>query len=222
MQIVETTDTCKIYGVNHTADNSIIWQQKAGTPYVLVCILKGDVPDENQLRSILEREEQNIKPDALYTFDGGSIKLCTADHNNTMYRIDQTGVTAGAFAADLKDGELILYGYGKTGIFMNNFCTIRTNVDVSCKKQTFVVKSGGFLGFGKKTVNKQYYEVMVTSRGVYNDGDIYYEINGYKYPIPVSAIGKNFYLDVIENQSVHFGKSKYSTVNLSVPQTYKI
>lgn len=224
MQIVRTTDTCKIYGVNHTADNGIVWEQKIGTPYVLVCILEGAAPNEEEFRAILEREEANIRPDYTHTFNGGSIKLRTIEYDNRIYQINQTGVTAGAFAADLQNGELILYGYGPTDRFLdNNFCTIRTNVDILCNKYTSVTKSGGFLGIiGSKKIEKYYYEVCVNSRGIYYDGDVYYELNGYRYPIPASVIGKKFYLPVVGNTPIGFGKNASSAVNLSVPQLYRI
>lgn len=223
MKMLQIGDSYEVYAVSAGDDNELRWEQTVKTPYILICILNYEAPSAEKFEELLSRVESRLEINVPYVFDNGKILLKEIDYSNTSYNINTSGVAAGAFAAAYdENNELLVYAL-KGKELADNFRLIRTSVTVSCVKQTDEAKGGLFRRmFGSKE-NITYYEVTLETRGVYRDGDVYYLLNGYKYPVPKEAVGKNktFYIKSKGNDGLKFG-ARNSVISLRAPLQYTL
>lgn len=221
MRMLRTTDNRRVNGV-YAGNNMIHWNQERGTPLILICMLREEIPRKERFSELLESIEGRLVVNQLLGEEGtpNSFLLFPTDFNRTSYPVKSSGVSVGVFAAEYDENhKLLVYCLNSVDELIDNFKFMKTTVKVECLKQS--TETGSFI---KKLIGKSemvsYYRVKVSTQDAFEDGDVYYCMNGYTFPIPKNVVNKTFYLRVKHNDGLYFvAKDDRTTVNAPVGYT---
>ena len=128
-------------------------------------------------------EEQNIT--------GTLLPAADFFRSGNRYKVTGGNVCYFVYAAAVSDQTLICCVLNNAGGDVEYCAENRTRATVLRKYVTVTQKTGLF-----RKQQKQFLCVRIDTNDVLADGDLYYEVAGYRYPVPRSMLKQDFYLEL--------------------------
>lgn len=138
---------------------------------------------------------------------------------NKKYAVTGGNYQYWVFAADVTD-SVVCYIYDKNDKVIQNKVKVTSQVNVLCEK---VTQSTG--SFFKKLFSggtRTYRRITVDTKSIYHDGNIYYVINDFKYPVTHSMVNTKspFCIDIPHETKISFVADDDS-IKINVTETEK-
>ncbi len=214
------TNDCYASNPSLTDKHELIWKKGQFTPFFLVikapASVRISIDSPEFKRALEEAEEQLVKKGKADLPDFTRTEIFVKQsseferiRNQCKFQIGTGNLQYWIFAAGVEDNQLILYVYNNIDEVLPNQVTLSSCIKV---KMTNVVKNVRKFIFW--SVKHEYRKVIVETHDAYQDGDLYYIVDQYEYPVLFDMLNRPFYLNISSGKKVVFKSRQDAKIDI--------
>ena len=207
MEFVKTDGKRYVQGVELLPSGELQWLCGRETTHFL--ILRTPLGFHPQLSQPEQQEqlaqfEQELLSEGSFTDENSNITgtlLPAADffRSGSRYKVTGGNVCYFVYAAAVENQNVICCVLNNAGGDVEYCAENQTRATVLRKYVTVTQKTGLF-----RKQQKQFLRVRIETDDVLADGDLYYAVAGYRYPVPRAMLKQDFYLELPPGTEAEF------------------